>query len=100
MHAQRAPAALGEHVEIAAGLGRLDHAEARLLARHGEILGVIASDLQEHAAVGAAFLGLPGGMQEARAEFRTGRDLALVAHPKPHPLQALDMGAVALDIGQ
>src|SRR6266481_7807239 len=38
MHAQRAPPALGQHVEIAAGLGGLDHAEARLLAGHGKVL--------------------------------------------------------------
>ena len=38
MHAQRAPAALGQHVEIAARLRRLDDAEARLLAGHLEVL--------------------------------------------------------------
>src|SRR5947208_989867 len=82
--AQRAPAALGEHVEIAARLRRLDDAKARLLAWHRQILGIIRSDLQEHAAVGAAFVGLPGRMQEARAEFGAGRDVTLVAHQKPH----------------
>src|SRR6266550_1984500 len=49
-----APAALGEHVEIAARLRRLDHPKARLLARHFQILGIIGRDLQKHAAVGAA----------------------------------------------
>ena len=62
MHAQRAPAAFGQDVEIAAGLGRLDHAEAGLLAGHGEIPGIVGRDLQEYAAVGAAFVGLAGGM--------------------------------------
>ena len=33
MHAQRAPAALGQHVEIAARLRRLDHAEGVFLLR-------------------------------------------------------------------
>src|ERR1700681_2294452 len=64
MHAQRAPAALGQHVEIAAGLRRLDHAERGLLAGHREIFRIIGGDLQEHAAVGAALVGLAGGMQE------------------------------------
>src|ERR1700731_1876663 len=72
MHAQRAPAALGQHVEIAARLRRLDDAERGLLAGHREIPGVVRCDLQEYAAVGAALVGLSGGMQETRAEFGAG----------------------------
>src|SRR6266403_1928515 len=91
MHAQGAPAALGQNVEIAAGLRRLDNAEARLLAGYREIVGIVRCDLQEHAAVGAAFIGLSGGMQERRAEFGAGRKVVAVAHRKPHVLQFLDM---------
>src|SRR3954468_14059738 len=80
MYPQRAAAAFGQHVEIAARLRRLDHAKTRLLAGHREILGIVGGDLQEDAAVRPAFVGLPGGMQEARPEFRAGRDMALVAN--------------------
>ena len=100
MDAQRAPAALGQHAEVAAGLSRLDDAEAGLLAGYRQVPGVVGGDLQKDAAVGAAFVGLSGGMQEAWAEFGTGRDVALVAHRQPHALQVLDMRMVTLDIGQ
>ncbi len=100
MHPQRAPAALGQHVEIATRLRRLDHAEAGFLAGHGQIPGLIGCDLQEDAAIGAALIGLSGGMQETRTEFRAGRDMALVAHRKPHGLQCGDMRGIAFDIGK
>jgi hypothetical protein len=41
MHAQRAAAALGQHVEIAARLCGLDDAEAGLLTGYRKILGII-----------------------------------------------------------
>src|ERR1700676_710630 len=65
MHPQRPPAALGQHVEIAAGLPRLDDAEARLLAGHGKIYRVIGGNLQEYAAVRAALVGLSGECRES-----------------------------------
>src|ERR1700676_237157 len=55
MHAQ---AALGQHVEIAARLCCLDDSKARLLTWHRQILGIVGRDLQEHATVGAALVGL------------------------------------------
>ncbi len=55
-----------------------------LLAGYRQILVVVGGDLQEHAAVGAALVGLSGGMQEARAEFGAGRDMAFVAHRQAH----------------
>src|SRR5882672_12807119 len=100
MHAQCASAAFGQHVEIAAGLRRLDHPKAGLLTGYREILVVIGGDLQEYAAVRTAFISLSGGMQEARAEFSTGRDMAAVADCKPHVLQAVDMRIITLDIGE
>src|SRR5580658_3055495 len=75
MHAQRTPATLGEHAEIASRLRCLDHAKAGLLARHRQILRVVGGDLQEHAAVRTAFIGLTRRMQETRTEFRAGRDM-------------------------
>src|SRR5687767_7174185 len=47
VHAQRAPAALGEHAEVPARLSRLDHSERVPGARDLQILGVVAGDLQE-----------------------------------------------------
>ena len=77
MHPQHAPVAFGQHLEIAARLRRLDDTEAVFLPRHVEIDGVITCDLEEYAAVGTAFIGLPGGMQEPRTEAETRGDLFL-----------------------
>ena len=74
MDAQRSSSALGKHVEIATRLRRLDDAKARLLAGHLEISSV-GGDLQEHAAVRPALVGLAGRMQEARPELGAGRDM-------------------------
>ncbi len=98
--AKRAPAALGEHLEIAARLRRLDNAEGVFLARHRQILGVVAGDLQEHTAVRAALIGLPGRMQKARAKAEAGRAFKPVADRQAQPLHRLDMAGVALDIGE
>src|ERR1700681_3977426 len=100
MHPKRTPAALGQHVEITAGLCRLDDAEAGLLIGHGEIPGIVGCDLQKYTAVGAALVSLPGGMQETRAEFGTGRDMALVTHLKPRLLQCADVRGIAFDISE
>src|SRR4029077_14158456 len=68
MHGERAAAAFGKDVEIAASLRGLYGAERVFLVGHGQIRGVIARDLQKDAAVRAAFVGLAGRMQESRAE--------------------------------
>jgi len=64
VHAQCTAAALGENGKIAAGLRGLDYAEGKFLAWHGQVVGVVAGDLQEDAAVRAAFVGLASGMKE------------------------------------
>ena len=100
MDAQHAPVALGQHLEIAARLRRLDDAEGVFLARHREIVGVVAGDLQEHAAVRPALVGLPGRMQEARPEAEAGGDALAVADQDADVLQRVAMLLVALDIGE
>ena len=80
METQHPAPALGQHFEIAPGFRRLDDAEGVFLAGNREIVGVVAGDLQEDAAVGPALVGLPGGMQKARAEPKAGRDALAVAH--------------------
>ena len=39
-------------------------------------------------------------MQVTRAEFGAGRNMALVAHLKPHVLQRLDVVMIAFDEGE
>src|SRR6188508_845896 len=78
MDAEHAAASLREHGDVAPGLRRLDDAERVLLPRHREIAGVVGRDLQEDALVGAALVGLPGRVQEARAEADAGRDVRAI----------------------
>jgi hypothetical protein len=58
MYAKHSPIALGQHLEIAARFRRLHNAESISLARHLKIGGIVAGDLQEHAGIRAAFVGL------------------------------------------
>ena len=58
MDAQNSPIALCQYLKIATRFGRLDDTEGVFLARHLEIGGVVARDLQEHAGVRAALVGL------------------------------------------
>src|SRR5882757_7725024 len=90
----------GQHFEIAPGFCRLDDAEGVFLAGNREIVGVVACDLQEDAAVGPALVGLPGGMQKARAESETCRDALAIAHKSSDFLERLSMQGVALDVGK
>src|SRR5258708_16041369 len=94
MDAQRAAAAFGQHVEIAACLGGLDHAEASLLAGHRQIDPIVRGDLHEYAAVGPALVSRTGGMHETRAEFASGRDTAPASHLTAHVLQPADTPAI------
>src|SRR6266849_6426969 len=86
VHAQGAAAAFGENREVAAGLRGFHDPEGVLLPGHGKILGVVAGDLQKNAAIGTAFVGLPGGVQEARAKAENRGNLFLVAHRVPNRL--------------
>ena len=75
--AQRPPAALREHLEVAARLRGLDRRRRCSAARALEVLRVVARDLQEDAAVRAALVRLTGGVQEARAEAQARGDVLL-----------------------
>src|SRR5580704_16215406 len=100
VHPERPPAALGEHVEIAARLRRLDDPEGVPGAGDRQVVGVGAGDLSEHAAVRPALVGLPGRVQEARPEAEARRQLLLVADLEAQPLHRLYMRRGAVDIGQ
>src|ERR1700754_470083 len=73
MHAQDAAVAFGKHLEVASRLCGFDNAEGVFLPRHRDVGLVVASDLQEDAAVRPALVCLSCRMQEARAEAETGR---------------------------
>src|SRR5271156_1625994 len=97
---QGAPPAFGKDLEIAARLRRLDDPEGVPGARDREVVGVGAGDLQEHAAVRAALVGLPGGVQEARAEAEACRQLLAVADHQPQFLHRADVRRSAVDISE
>ena len=65
-----------------------------------QIAGVIAGDLQEHPGVGAAFVGLPGRMEETGPEAETGRHPLAIPHHQANFLQCIGMELVALDVGE
>src|SRR5262245_53897059 len=68
MQAQRATAARHEDLEIAARLRGLHHTKRIALPRHRQIDGIITRDLQKHAAVRPALVGLPRRVQEPWTE--------------------------------
>src|SRR5277367_1382715 len=100
MDAQCAPPALGQDLEIAARLRRLDYAKSVFLTGHRKIRLVVASNLQNHAAVRAALIRLAGRMQKARAKAETGRCFGAVADYAAPALQRRDMGGIPLDISE
>src|SRR5437660_1141701 len=74
MDPQHTPPALGQHIEIAACLRCLDHAEACAMIRNCQVRLVVSGNLEKDATVGAPFVGLPRRMQESRTEFQAGCD--------------------------
>src|SRR5205814_508993 len=93
-------ATFGKDVEITARLRRLHDAEAVAAAGNGEILGAVAGDLKKDAGIGSAFVRLAGGMEEARPETETGRDMLGIADGKAHRLQRRLMRLIARDVGK
>src|SRR3981189_1162678 len=100
MDAQDTPVALGQHLEVAARLRRLDNTEGVFLVRHLDIGEVVAGDLQEHAGVRAAFVSLPRRMKKSRPEGEAGRDALAVADQDADILERVAMVLVALHIGE
>jgi hypothetical protein len=100
MDAQHTPIAVGQDIEIAARLRGLDDAEGVSLARHLEIGGGVAGDLQEHPGIGAAFVRLSGQMKEPRPKAEAGGDTLAIADQDADILQRVAMAGVAFDIGE
>lgn len=100
MDAKRAATAFDQDVEVTAGLRRLDNAEAVGMARHFDVDWIVACNLQKHAGVRAALIGLPRRMLETRPKAKAGGSAGFVADTRAHPGQCLRIRLVALDVGQ
>src|ERR1019366_9149467 len=88
----------GENWEAAGSLCRLHHSESVLLPGNRQVLRIVAGDLQEYAAVGAAFVSLSGGVQKARPEAEAGRHAFAIAHGHAQVLQQRFVLGIHLDI--
>jgi len=71
--AQGPPVTVQQNLEIPSRLRRLDDAECVFLIRHGQVESVVARDLEEHARVRSALIGLAGRVQETRSELQARR---------------------------
>src|SRR5271169_751874 len=97
---QGAPTAFGKNPEIAARLRLLDDPKGIGMAGHRQILGIVAGDLQEDAAVRSALVGLSRRMLEARPEADACGCLRAVTNGATDALQDVNMGGAALDVGE
>src|SRR5712692_8680524 len=97
---QRAAPTLDEHLEIALRLGRLHHTERVPLARHRHVRRVVAGELEEHAGVRPALVGLARRVQKARAEADARRHAEPVADRAPDRPELGLVRTVHLDVGE
>jgi len=97
---QRTPAALCQHLEIAARLRLFDDAKGVGLAGHRQILGIVAGNLQEDPTVRSTLIGLSCRMLKARPKADACRCLGPIADHAAEPLHRIDMGGIPLDIGE
>src|SRR5262249_1621725 len=100
MHAQRAPLALCQNLEVAARLRCLHDAKRVLLAGHRKVYGIISGDLQEDSRVWPTLICLPGRVQEARTETKAGRRSLRFTDSVSRGLQTLFVGLVHLYVSQ
>src|SRR6516165_3636842 len=100
MGAQHAAAALGQHLEIAAGLCPLDDLYGVLVARHREILDIVAGDLREDSRVRSSLVSLPGRVLETWTEAEARCHPLPVAHGETQRLKLFFMGRAHLDVGE
>src|SRR5450432_4116708 len=100
MNAQGAAVAIRENLKIAASLSSFHNSESVFLPGYGEVGGIVAGDLQKHAGVWTALIGLSGGVQEARTEAQTRGHFLFVADRMTHRLQLSLVRVVALDVSK
>src|SRR5690242_21897432 len=96
VYTQCAPLAQHQHLEIAPRLRRLDNAETVFAARDRDIGRRIAGDLQKHAGVWPALVGLTGRVQETRTEPEAGCNFLAVADHRTDVLQRAQVLLIAL----
>ena len=99
MDSQGPAITFGQHCEVASGLRRFHYPECVFLLWHRQVVLVVAGDLQEDSAVGAAFVGLSGGVQEARAEAQAGGNVLFVADTHAQRLQKRFVVGIHFDVG-
>ncbi len=87
MRPQRAAAALGQYLEISAGLRGLDDSERIFLIWNLKVGGIVAGDLEKYSGIRASFIGLTCRVQEAGTKAQASRDPLLVAYGMPQFLQ-------------
>src|ERR1700729_3428684 len=100
MDAQHPPVPVGQDIEIAACLRRLDDAEGVFLVRHLDIDAVVAGYLQEYAGIGPALVSLSGRMKESRSEAQAGADALAITDQHADILERVAMTSIALDVGE
>src|SRR6266567_8773806 len=100
MHAQRTATAVGQDLEVSPGLRGFHHSESVFLAGDGYVVRVVTRDLQEHAAVGAAFVGLSSRMQKARAEAEARSNVFSIANGVANFLQLRFVRFIHLNIAE
>src|ERR1700694_1969540 len=100
MYAQRPALALCQYVKVSAGLCGFYYAKGIFLSGYRQISGIVTGDLQEDAGVGAAFICLPGGVQEARTKTQASGYSFAIANRVAYRLQAVFVLAVHLHVGQ
>src|ERR1700694_2719538 len=100
VQAQRPALAVGQNLEIAPSLCCLYYSESVLLSGNRQVLGIVACDLQEHAAVGAALISLSGGVQKTRPEAEARRHMFAVADGHAQGLQQRFVFRIHLDIAK
>src|ERR1041384_8504516 len=100
MYAQGATAPFRQYGKITACLRRLDDAEGILLSGHGEVSRIITGEVQEHAAVRAAFVSLSGRMQKTRAETQASSHFFGIAHRHADHLQRLFIFGVHRNVAE
>src|SRR5207244_12612671 len=87
MHSERATVAFAKDREVATRFSGLDDAKRVFLTGHGNVRGVVARDLEEDAGIRSPLVGLPGRVQETRAEPQARGDACASAYGKTHRLQ-------------
>src|SRR5208283_2304087 len=100
MDPQRAPPVLDHGVEIAARLRVLHDAEGIGMAGNGDVLGLVAGDLQEDPRVWTALVSLSRRVLEARAETQAGSGERALVNQGPQFVERASVRLVAFDVGE